>query len=235
MKGQGRLIMIPVPIATDAWHTLPAEVYEVTKNLRYYFAENAKTARRMLRGMHRELKLEEIQMSEIDKHTGPDIPLLKQWLKDGLEVGVMSESGCPGIADPGALLAQVAHSMGAIVKPLTGPSSILLSLMASGLNGQSFAFHGYLPVKDPARSSRMRQLEQVSAQEKQTQIFIETPYRNNAILADMMKVLQPNTRLCIAYNMGAKDEFISTKTVKDWKQQLPELSKEPCVFLFLAT
>jgi 16S rRNA (cytidine1402-2'-O)-methyltransferase len=226
--------MVPVPIAEDALSSLSADVAKHTEVLRYYFAENARTARRFLRSLHAKLVLEEVNISEIDKHSGPDLNTLKQWLKEGKDIGVLSEAGCPGIADPGAELAAVAQQMGAEVIPVTGPSSIVLAIMASGLNGQSFAFNGYLPVKDPARSQRIKELENRSKKENQTQVFIETPYRNNILLADLLKNCQPSTRICIAKNITAADAYIKTKSTADWKKAIPEIEKVPVVFLILA-
>lgn len=230
----GKLILIPVPIAENALHTLPAEVFTATRELQYFFAENARTARRFLKQMHPELVIEALQFSEIDKHTGPDFALLKKWLSTGLSVGVMSEAGCPGIADPGSELVAIAHQAGAVIKPLTGPNSMMLALMASGLDGQRFAFHGYLPVKDPARSAKIKSLETISAKEQQTQLFIETPYRNNALLADLLKICAASTRICVAQNLSGANEYIHTATVAQWKKQVPELEKSPAVFLMLA-
>jgi 16S rRNA (cytidine1402-2'-O)-methyltransferase len=230
----GDLYLIPIPIAENAISSLSADVAVQTEQLRYYFAENTRTARRFLRSLHATLVLEEISFSEIDKHSGADIATLKQWLKEGKDVGVLSEAGCPGIADPGAELAAVAQSMGANVIPLTGPSSILLALMASGLNGQSFAFNGYLPVKDPARSQRIKELENRSRKENQTQIFIETPYRNDVFLSDLLKNCQASTRICIAKNITAADAYIKTLTAEQWKKQIPTIGKVPTVFLLLA-
>jgi len=234
MQQTGRLYMIPIPIAEGALHTLSPDVAAYTRDLKYYFAENVRTARRFLKLLHPDLVIEPIQFSEIDKHNGPDLSLLRKWLKEGHDIGVMSESGCPGIADPGAEVARVAHEMGAAVVPLTGPSSLVLALMASGLNGQSFAFNGYLPVKEPARSQRIKQLEQLSKKENQTQLFIETPYRNNAMLDELLKQCQASTRLTIAQNISAADAFIRTKTIADWKKGKPTLEKLPAVFLLLA-
>lgn len=231
---KGTLYMIPIPIAENALHTLPAEVYTHTATLQYYFVENIRTARRFLKSLHKELVIDEMHFSEIDKHNGADTALLKKWLNEGKQIGVMSEAGCPGIADPGAELAGIAHSIGATIIPLTGPSSIILSLMASGLNGQSFAFNGYLPIKDPARTQQLKALEAHSKKENQTQIFIETPYRNNQFLDELLKQCQGNTKLCIAVNVSAEDSYIKTKTINEWKQQKPELPKAPAVFLLLA-
>lgn len=226
--------MIPVPIADGVLQTLSPEVGECTLRIQHYFAENVRTARRFLKSLHPSLVIEPIQFSEIDKHTGADTALLKQWLKEGKEVGVLSEAGCPGIADPGALLARIAHEGGAAVIPLTGPSSLLLALMASGLNGQSFAFNGYLPLKEPARSQRIKALESHSRKENQTQLFIETPYRNNSLLDELLKHCGANTQLCIAQNITAPNAYIKTRSVADWKKHKPTLEKAPAVFLILA-
>lgn len=226
--------MIPVPIADGVLQTLSPEVGECTLRIQHYFAENVRTARRFLKSLHPSLVIEPIQFSEIDKHTGADTALLRQWLKEGKEVGVLSEAGCPGIADPGALLARIAHEVGAAVIPLTGPSSLLLALMASGLNGQSFAFNGYLPLKEPARSQRIKALESHSRKENQTQLFIETPYRNNALLDELLKHCGANTQLCIAQNITAPNAYIKTRSVADWKKHKPTLEKVPAVFLILA-
>ncbi len=230
----GTLYLIPVPVADDALHTLPAEVLGITARLRYFFVENARTSRRLLKVLHPELQIEPLEFSEIDKHQGADFALLKQWLKAGYEVGVMSEAGCPSIADPGSELVAAAQRIGAVIRPLTGPNSMMLALMASGLNGQSFAFYGYLPVKDPARSTRIKALETLSRKEYQTQLFIETPYRNNQLLADLIKNCAGNTRICIAQNLTAPDEQIRTLTIDEWKKQMPRLEKSPAVFLMLA-
>ncbi len=226
--------MVPVPITEGAVQTLSKEVMDVTARLKLYFAEDARTARRCLRAMHPGLVLETITIAEIDKHRGPDLTLFREWIRAGYEIGVMSEAGCPGIADPGAVLAAAAQYAGAEVIALTGPNSIMLALMASGLNGQSFCFRGYLPVKDPARSKAIKDCEAVSAKENQTQIFIETPYRNASILNDLMRCCHPRTRLCIACNISAESGFIITKPIGDWRTNLPVLGKLPVVFLLLA-
>lgn len=230
----GTLYLIPIPIAEGALHTLAPEVVQHTETLRHYFVENLRTARRALRAIHRELPIDAIHFSEIDKHIGADLHALEAWLAAGLGVGVMSEAGCPGVADPGAELVAVAHRIGARVTPLTGPSSILLALMASGLNGQRFAFQGYLPQKAPERGQRIAALETQSRREDQTQIFIETPYRNAALLDDLLKTCGAETRLCIAQNISAPDAFIQTKTVAAWRSTTPQMQKAPAVFCLLA-
>lgn len=226
--------MIPVPIADGKVNTLSPDVKYYTGSLLHYFAEDARTARRFLRLLHPELPLEPIQISVIDKHNGIDKSLLYEWIKKGYSIGVLSESGCPGIADPGAEIAAIAQYKGVKVIPLVGPSSIILSLMASGLNGQSFAFNGYLPVKDPQRSKRLKELEARSEKEQQTQIFIETPYRNTTFAQEILKHCNNSTRLCIASNITADNSTIITKAIADWKKQPPILDKVPTVFLLLA-
>jgi len=230
----GKLYLIPIPISEGDRDSLSAEVKSTVPALRYYFVENIRTARRFIKSIYPEANIDAIQFSEIDKHKGPDLPLLRNWLKQGQDIGVMSESGCPGIADPGAELVAVAQELNITVVPLTGPSSLLLALMASGFNGQSFCFNGYLPVKEPMRSKEIKAFEQQSQKLKQTQLFIETPYRNNNLVDDLLKCCNDSTKLCIAFNITGSDQFIKTKTIKQWKQSKPTLGKQPCVFLFLA-
>ena len=225
--------MIPLPVAEGAVQTLSPEVVTRTAALTHFFAEDLRTARRFIKSIHPTAVIENLQFSEIDKHDGPDMKLFRKWLSEGRDIGIMSEAGCPGIADPGAELVAVAHSMDAQVVPLTGPSSLLLALMASGLNGQSFAFHGYLPIKEPKRGQRIKELEAISVKEKQTQLFIETPYRNNYLLADLIKHCNHYTRLCIAQNITASNEYIKTRTIGDWQKNPPVLEKLPVVFLIL--
>ena len=229
----GTVYLIPIPIADGALNTLTPEINSVTGRLRYYFVENTRTARRFLRSLHKDLVIDSLQFSEIDKHTGPDTALLIKWLNEGRDTGIMSEAGCPGIADPGADLVAAAQNMGAKIVPLTGPNSLILALMASGLNGQSFCFTGYLPVKEPMRSKRIKDLEAISIKENQTQFVIETPYRNDHLLADLLKNCNPKTRLCIAQNITAPDELIKTKTIAEWNKKIPAIGKVPAVFLML--
>lgn len=231
---KGALYLIPIPITEGGLSTLSADVALHTGNITHYFVENVRTARRFLRSLHPALVIDTLQFSEIDKHNGPDRSLFRQWLKAGHDIGVMSEAGCPGIADPGSELVAIAQEMNVQVTPLTGPNSLILALMASGLNGQSFCFTGYLPVKDPMRSKRIKELEAISLKERQTQLFIETPYRNDHLLADLLKHCNGKTRLCIAKNITTPDAFIQTKTIADWQKQKPVLGKDPAVFLLLA-
>jgi 16S rRNA (cytidine1402-2'-O)-methyltransferase len=234
MTEQAKVYLIPIPIADNALHTLSPEIAEHVLHIKHYFVENIRTARRFLKSLHKSIIIDELSFSEIDKHAGHDTSVLKQWLKAGYEIGIMSESGCPGIADPGAEIVAMAQDMGAHVIPLTGPNSLILALMASGLNGQSFAFNGYLPIKDPARSQRIKQLEQISARENQTQLFIETPYRNNVLLDELLKNCSGNTRICIAQYITVPNAYIRIKIVDVWKKNKPVLEKAPAVFLLLA-
>ncbi|MGN6568486.1 MAG: SAM-dependent methyltransferase [Flavipsychrobacter sp.] len=234
MQTTGSLYLIPIPIADGALSTLPQEISTHTLEIQHYFVENLRTARRFLKSLHSSIVIDNLSFSEINKHEGADIALLKRWLKEGHNVGVLSEAGCPGIADPGAELAKAAHSIGAMVVPLTGPNSLILALMASGLNGQKFCFNGYLPVKDHERSQAIKALETISRKENQTQLFIETPYRNDAMLMDLLKYCQDGTRLCIAKNITAADAYIKTRTIAEWKKDKPTLGKAPAVFLLLA-
>lgn len=229
-----KLYLIPIPIADNALHTLSDEIKTVTITTQHFFVEHIRTARRFLKALHPSIVIDDLHFSEIDKHNGPDMSILAEWLKQGHNVGVMSEAGCPGIADPGSVLVQKAHELDTEVIPLTGPNSIILALMASGLNGQSFAFNGYLPLKDPARSQKIKQLEQLSAKEKQTQIFIETPYRNQLLFDELLKHCNNRTQLCIAQNITAENAFIKTRSIAGWKQNKPEWEKQPTVFLILA-
>ncbi len=230
---KGTVYMIPIPIADGTLQTLSPEITAHTALIKHYFVENVRTARRFLRSLHATLVIDELHFSEIDKHTGPDTALLSKWLKEGQTVGIMSEAGCPGIADPGAELVAIAQGMGAKVVPLVGPNSLILALMASGLNGQSFSFTGYIPVKDPQRMKRIKELEAISQKENQAQLFIETPYRNDHLLADLLKHCSGKTRLCIAQNITAPDAFIKTKTITEWSKEIPVLGKTPVVFVML--
>ena len=226
--------MIPLPIAEGAIQTLSPEVAHYTGIITHYFAEDLRTARRFIKSLHPAMVIEHLEFSEIDKHDGVDTQLLRKWIKNGHAIGVMSDAGCPGIADPGAEIAAMAQSMNVQVIPLTGPNSLIMALMASGLNGQNFAFNGYLPIKEPRRSQRLKELEAHSAKEKQTQLFIETPYRNNMLLAEFLKHCKPYTKLGIAQNITAPGEMIKTKSIADWKKEVPHLDKLPVVFMMLA-
>lgn len=225
---------MPVPLAENALHTIPEQVQVLSTRLQYFFVENIRTARRYLKSIDKSVDIDAIHFSEINNQVKPDLDLLRTWLKAGHEIGVMSEAGCPGVADPGSVLVAVAQEMDATVTPLTGPSSILLALMASGFNGQGFRFAGYLPVKEPLRGKAIKELEQLSAQRNETQIFIETPYRNNQMLQDIMRQCKHATKLCIAADITGEQEYIQTKSIGQWVAQLPDLHKRPVIFLLMA-
>lgn len=235
MQSKATVYLIPVPIAEGATDTLSPQIRNVIGTTKHFFVENLRSARRAIKLIHPAAEIDTLRFSAMDKHTGVDKNLLKDWLKSGHAIGVISESGCPGVADPGAEIVSMAQQAGAKVVALTGPNSILLALMASGLNGQSFAFVGYLPVKEPMRSQRIKSLELRSAKENQTQIFIETPYRNSLMLEDLLKNCSDQTRLCIACDITGQQEWIVTRTIKEWKNQKPVLQKQPTVFLIMAS
>lgn len=234
----GTLYFIPVPLAegTTPQQVLPTEVVQRLHGLRHFIVENEKTARQFLAASGHPGPIRELTLSLLTKDTpGKDLQKLLQPLQQGTDIGLMSEAGCPGIADPGAALAAVAHHKGIRVAPLIGPSSLLLGLMASGLNGQRFTFLGYLPSDKAERIKTIKGIEFDSRKQQATQLFIETPYRNQHVLEDLIANLQPPTRLCVACNLTAQDEWIMTKTVADWKKTpLPDLHKKPTVFLLLA-
>lgn len=234
----GTLYFIPVPLAEDTTpqQVLPADVVQRMHSLRHFIVENEKTARQFLSASGHPVPIRELTLAVLTKDTPPkDLPKLLQVVQQGTDVGVMSEAGCPGIADPGAALAAVAHQKGIRVAPLIGPSSLLLAVMASGLNGQRFTFLGYLPSDKAERIKTIKGIEFDSRKQQATQLFIETPYRNQHVLEDLVANLQPTTRLCVACNITAQDELIVTKTVAEWKKStLPDVHKKPTVFLLLA-
>lgn len=233
---KGKLFLIPAVIADGTHHAvIPGSVTEALKQINHFLAEDVRTARRYLSALKIYESIEPLDFKVLNKDTRP------QELKDlfapvyaGKNLGILSESGCPGIADPGALAVNYAHANAIAVVPLTGPSSILLGLMASGLNGQKFAFHGYLPIDSKESVDAIKTLEKESRSKNQTQIVIETPYRNNTVTANLLKALHEDTQLCIAIDVTGKEESVRTRSVKDWRRHSPELPKLPAVFLFLA-
>jgi len=232
----GTLYFIPVTLGNDKISAvLPADVLDIARQLEEFVVENEKTARHFLSVIKHPKPIREISLKPLNEHT-PDknLPALLTTLLAGKNVGLMSEAGCPGIADPGAKLAALAHQKGIRVAPLVGPSSILLSLMASGLDGQRFTFLGYLAADKQSRINQIKEIEKKSTSQE-TQIFIETPYRNQHMLEDILASCNDETRLCIACNISLADEYIVTRRVKDWKKHtLPDLHKKPTVFLLLA-
>lgn len=235
MESKGKLYLIPTIIADGTNSTIPPATIDVLKTINHFLAEDIRTARRYLSGLQIYPSIEQLHFSTLDKDTKePALTEMFSPISSGNNVGILSESGCPGIADPGAMAVNFAHRNDISVIPLVGPSSILLALMASGFNGQQFAFHGYLPIDSKEISQKIKALEKESAAKNQTQIFIETPYRNNQILKHLVSSLSQTTQLCIALNLTGESEFVKTLTIKDWKVSLPSLPKEPAVFLFLA-
>ena len=227
------LYLIPTTLGeTDLDRILPAYNNEIVNRLDFFIVEDVRTARRFLKKINPATDIDSKTFYVLNQHTRPEeISGFLKPLSEGREVGVISEAGCPAIADPGADVVSIAQEKGFKVVPLVGPSSILLALMASGFNGQSFAFNGYLPVQPADRTKAIKRLENRAHNEKQSQIFIETPYRNMKMLQDIISVCQPSTRLCIAADITLETEFIHTKTVNDWKKQLPDLNKRPCIFI----
>ena len=227
------LYLIPTSLGeTDLDRILPAYNNEIVNRLDFFIVEDVRTARRFLKKINPATDIDSKTFYVLNQHTRPEeIAGFLKPLSEGREVGVISEAGCPAIADPGADVVAIAQEKGFKVVPLVGPSSILLALMASGFNGQSFAFNGYLPVQPADRTKAIKRLENRAHNEKQSQIFIETPYRNMKMLQDIISVCQPTTRLCIAAVITLGTEFIHTKTVNDWKKQLPDLNKRPCIFI----
>lgn len=232
----GTLYLIPVTLGDDAiGKALPPEVVSITQKLDTFVVENEKTARRFLSAVKTLKPVRELTLLTLNEHTTEkELPALLTSLLAGKDVGLMSEAGCPGVADPGALLVALAHGKSIRVAPLVGPSSILLALMASGLDGQRFSFLGYLPSEKAARVQKLREIEQDSRKNHETQIFIETPYRNQHLLEDILANCHPETRLCVACNVSLDSEYIASKPVKQWKgEALPDLHKKPTVFLLL--
>lgn len=232
-KTTGKLYLIPSSLGENTVHTIPQYVIDVVHTLDIFIAERAKTARHFLKGLKTPIPFQDMTFYELNKKTTPEEKAT--YLKDALagkNVGLLSEAGCPGVADPGAEIVELAHQQGVEIVPFVGPSSILLAMMASGLNGQNFAFVGYIGAKQDERIRDLKQLEQRIRRGRQTQIFIETPYRNMQLIDDMLKNLTPSTRLCIAAELTLPTEFIKTKTIADWKKtKLPDLHKKPVIFL----
>lgn len=229
------LYLIPVTLGeTEINQVLPAYNHDIVTGIKFFIVENIRSARRFLKKVEKSIDIDQLEFFELNRHT--DRKIIGDYLKPLIEkkepVGIISEAGCPAIADPGADVVAIAQSKNLKVVPLVGPSSIIMSLMASGFNGQSFAFNGYLPVDIPGRIKALKKLENKVYNEDQTQIFIETPYRNGKMFETILSALKPQTKLCMAAGITCSEEYIKTKTVEKWKKEkLPELGKIPCVFL----
>lgn len=227
------LYLIPTSLGDIAFDKiLPSYNTEVISSLKYFVVEDVRTARRFLKKCNTDINIDELTFFSLNRHTqASEISTFIKPLRDGYDVGVISEAGCPAIADPGADVVALAQQNGFSVVPLVGPSSILMALMASGFNGQSFAFVGYLPIQQEDRIKALKKLESRVYAESQSQIFIETPYRNMKLIDDILQYCQPGTKLCIAADITLETEYIKTKSVKDWKKQLPDLNKRPSIFI----
>lgn len=230
----GKLYLVPVPISEDQnlSEVLVTKDMEIVKDLEYFVTETPKTARVFLKDIPLTRKIQDIKISQLNEHTKQEnlLELLDPIIK-GHDMGLISDSGAPSIADPGHRLVRIAQSRGVKVIPLIGPSSIFLALMASGLNGQNFAFYGYLPKEKGRKRKKIKTLERIAQNMKQTQIFMETPYKNQYMLEDILDVCEEDTYLCIAQNVMSKNEYIVTKTIKEWKREKKTLEKTPCLFL----
>jgi len=230
----GKLYLLPVPLGDDAnpKDVLPETVARSIEFIDHYIVENEKTARRFIKAILPTKKQPDLKLSVLNKHTeASQHNGFIQPCIEGKNVGLMSEAGCPGVADPGAAIVKLAHAKGIQVVPLVGPSSILLAIMASGMNGQSFAFNGYLPIDKGEKKATLKQYERLSDEKGQSQLFIETPFRNNRLIEDLLTMLQPNTHLCLAADITLATEFIKTKTVAQWKNEKPDLHNRPCIFI----
>lgn len=229
----GSLYLIPVPLAESAQaRSFTPYLVDTINHINEYIVENSKTARKFLKEAGLKTPQSELIIHDYGKHNREgNISEFFEGLLAGRDVGLMSEAGCPAVADPGAEIVALAHQKGIKVIPLVGPSSILLALMASGFSGQSFTFHGYLPIDKLQRANKIKELEVLAERHSQTQLFIETPFRNNPMLEEILRSCKPETRLCIACNLTAQDEFVQTKSIREWKTKIPELHKRPAIFL----
>ena len=230
---EAALYLIRVTLGdTTIERVLPSYNKEIIVQIKHFIVENIRSARRFLKKVEPSIDIDTLTFYELNQHTDRNlIGTYLEPLAKGFSVGVISEAGCPAVAVPGADIVAIAQRKNLPVVPLVGPSSIILSVMGSGFNGQSFAFNGYLPIDAEERMKRLKSLEQKVYSENQTQLFIETPYRNNKMMEELLRVLRPQTRLCIAANITCEGEYIKTKTIKEWKGKLPDLSKIPCIFL----
>ncbi len=236
MSMNGKLYLIPSPLSeNEVSAVIPAAVLKLLPTIDCFVVEEVRTARRYLSRAGLKGHIEELEFHLLNEHSTPaEVEALAGLFADGRNVGLISEAGLPAVADPGAQLVALCHRRGIRVVPFVGPSSLMLALMASGLNGQSFAFCGYLPAKSDQRRTALKNIEKASSQHRQSQIFIETPYRNDSMLSDIISCCQGSTQLCIAVNITAEDEYIRTLSVAEWKKEKMEIGKRPCVFILLA-
>jgi 16S rRNA (cytidine1402-2'-O)-methyltransferase len=234
MKYASNVYLIPTFLDEDGLNALPDYILGAIKATEVFFVENERSARRFLKRLWKEMDIDSYSWFTIHKSEESIKQEFLHQIELGKQIAILSEAGCPGIADPGQILVAVAQEKGVPVKPLVGPNSILLALMASGMNGQHFQFHGYLPVEMSDRMKKLKELESVSRKEGSAQIFIETPYRNNVLLESILKVCLSTTRLCIAVNLTGSSESIRTKTIQAWKNKVPDINKQPAIFIIQA-
>jgi 16S rRNA (cytidine1402-2'-O)-methyltransferase len=228
------IYLVPTVLEETATETIAPYIIDAVKNCQVIFAENERTARRFLKIMCKDIVIDDYEWFTIHKAETELINTFKQKITAGKNIAIISEAGCPGIADPGQILIAAAQEMNATIKPLVGPSSILLALMASGMNGQQFEFVGYLPIDSLERNRSIAALETASQKKNSTQVFIETPYRNNQLLETLLKTCKPSTKLCIAAELTGPNEYIKTKTIADWKKEKTDFHKKPVIFLLYA-
>jgi 16S rRNA (cytidine1402-2'-O)-methyltransferase len=225
------IYLIPTFLSEDAMDSIPGYVLSAIRDCQVIFAEDERTVRRFFKALSKEIVIDDYQWYTTAKAEAEQIAVFRKWALQGKNIGIVSEAGCPGVADPGQILVAEAHKMNIVVKPLVGPNSILLALMASGLNGQCFTFHGYLPIETGAQIKKIKQLEEHSAKNHCTQIFIETPYRNNRLMKSLIDHCQPATLLCVGAELTSKDEWIATRTIKQWRENPRDLHKKAAIFL----
>ncbi|MBL7736910.1 MAG: SAM-dependent methyltransferase [Chitinophagaceae bacterium] len=230
----GKVYLIPSALYEGAQFVIPSYVLDAIKDCQAFFVENERSARRYLKSIWKEIQIDDYLWAAIHKAEGSAKQHFVDLLAKGMNIGIISEAGCPGIADPGQLLVAAAHRAGARVCPLVGPNAVLLALMASGMNGQQFRFLGYLPIDAQERIRAIKQMESFSLKNHCTQVFIETPYRNNQLLEMVIRTCQPNTLLCIAADLTSEKEFVQTKTMAAWKKAPPDLHKRPVIFCLLS-
>lgn len=230
------LYLLPVPLSdTDPAQVMPPNCIEVACTVKHFIVENIRSARRFLKRCSRDINIDSLTFSVLDEHTDPaDVAAMLEPMAQGYDMAVVSEAGCPAVADPGALAVARAQELGYRVDPLIGPSSILLALMASGFNGQSFAFAGYLPVESGARTAKLREMERRITREHQTQIFIETPYRNNKLIAELCRILPPEMKLCVASDITGERQSILTRPLRRWAKEHYDYGKTPTIFLLFS-
>ena len=233
MRKRGVLYLLPTPLGSDDLsEVIPEGVLRIIPHLRYFFVEELRSGRRFLSAAGHRGQIESLNLFELNEHSKEiELDDYIKILEEGNDAGLLSEAGIPAVADPGASLVALAHNRGIRVVPMSGPSSIILALAGSGMNGQNFQFHGYLPVKTEERRGSIKRLEALSKSTGTSQIFIETPYRNNSILSDILDICSPGTRLCIAANITLDDSFVVTRSVTEWRRERPDLNKKPCVFI----